>query len=163
MVNNKDGSKKYDLVIGNPPYKKVGKDTPEAQAMLNVCYGALNLYFLFAAMGLFNLKDEEEINVLNHINKWNHTLPDMGLKMRTGLTVDFRNREVLRSQREKGAIPLFYSQHISEGKITFPIEKENEYLVTKKSGLLQENKNYLFVKRFTSKEENRRLQSGFYE
>lgn len=61
VVNNKDGSKKYDLVIGNPPYKKVGKDTPEAQAMSNVCYGAPNLYFLFAAMGLFNLKDEGEM------------------------------------------------------------------------------------------------------
>lgn len=68
----------------------------------------------------------------------------------------------MRSEREEGAIPLFYSQHIKEGKITFPIEKNNEYLVTEKNGLLQENKNYLFVKRFTSKEENRRLQCGIY-
>ena len=34
--------------------------------------------------------------------------------------------------------------------------------MTEKNGLLQENKNYLFVKRFTSKEENRRLQCGIY-
>lgn len=267
MVGREEDPVKYDLVIGNPPYKKIGKDAPDAQAMLSVCYGAPNLYFLFAAMGLFNLKDEgemvyiiprswtsgayfksfrqyflskgkleqihlfvsrdkifdnedvlqetmiikikktqripetvtitssktsndfnnitslevdynlvvskkdkyvylvtdeDEVKILNQINKWNHTLPDMGLKMKTGLTVDFRNREVLRSEREEGAIPLFYSQHIKEGKITFPIEKNNEYLVTEKNGLLQENKNYLFVKRFTSKEENRRLQCGIY-
>lgn len=47
--------KKYDFVIGNPPYKKIPKDAPEAAAMAKVCYGAPNLYFLFAAMGLFNL------------------------------------------------------------------------------------------------------------
>lgn len=267
MIEREKTPAKYDLVIGNPPYKKIRKAAPEAQAMLSVCYGAPNLYSLFAAMGLFNLKDEgemvyivprswtsgvyfkkfreyflskgkleqihlfvsrdkifdnedvlqetmiikvkktqqipetvtitssntsndfnnitslevnynlvvsekdkyvylvtneDEVNILNQINKWNHTLPDMGLKMRTGLTVDFRNREFLRNEREEGSIPLFYSQHIKEGKITFPIEKDNEYLVTEKNGLLQENKNYLFVKRFTSKEENRRLQCGIY-
>lgn len=267
MIGREENPAKYDLVIGNPPYKKIGKDAVEAQAMPSVCYGAPNLYFLFAAMGLFNLKDEgemvyivprswtsgayfksfrqyflskgkleqihlfasrdkifdnedvlqetmiikvkktqqipktvtitssntsndfdnikslevnynlvvsekdkyvylvtdeDEVNILNQINKWNHTLPDMGLKMKTGLTVDFRNREILRSEREEGTIPLFYSQHIKEGKITFPIEKDNEYLVTEKNGLLQDNKNYLFVKRFTSKEENRRLQCGIY-
>ena len=36
---------KYDLIIGNPPYMKVGKDAPEAQAMPDICYGAPNLYF----------------------------------------------------------------------------------------------------------------------
>ena len=36
-------SHKYDLIIGNPPYMKIGKDAPEAQAMPDVCYGAPNL------------------------------------------------------------------------------------------------------------------------
>lgn len=52
---------KYDLVIGNPPYMKIPKDAPEAVAMPDVCYGAPNMYFIFAAMGLFNLKDESEM------------------------------------------------------------------------------------------------------
>ena len=37
--------------------------------------------------------------------------------MKTGLTVDFRNREILRDEEEEGAIPLFYSQHIKQGKV----------------------------------------------
>ena len=40
-------SKKYDLIIGNPPYKKISKDAPEALAMPEVCHGAPNLYFPF--------------------------------------------------------------------------------------------------------------------
>lgn len=35
-------------------------------------------------------------------------------------------------------------------------------MVTDKKGLMQDNKNYLFVKRFTAKEEPRRLQCGIY-
>ena len=48
---------KYDLVIGNPPYMKISKDAVEAKTMPDVCYGAPNLYFLFAAMGVFNLEN----------------------------------------------------------------------------------------------------------
>lgn len=258
---------KFDFVIGNPPYMKIAKDAPEALAMPDVCYGAPNLYFLFASMSMFNLRDggemvyiiprswtsgayfkrfrqkflsegilehihlfvsrdkvfekesvlqetiiiklrktrskpktvtitttqsnadfskktifeapysavvnesdsyvylvtsADEVETLNSLNKWENTLPSIGLKMKTGLTVDFRNREALRDAAEEQAVPLFYSQHIQNGKVVFPIGKEHEYLVTKQRGLLQPNKNYLFVKRFTAKEEHRRLQCGVY-
>jgi len=260
-------SKKFDLIIGNPPYMKIGKDAPEALTMPEVCYGAPNMYFLFTAMSLFNLKadsemvyiiprswtsgayfkrfrkylfkhgvltnihlfisrnkvfnnedvlqetiiikvkkttekleeiiisssnssndfddvtylnvpydlvisgeeyyvylvtTEAEVDVLEALNKWTDTLPSLGLKMKTGLTVDFRNREVLRDEPEEGTMPFFYSQHIKDGKIQFPIGKEGEYILTSKEGLLQLNKNYLFIKRFTAKEEKRRLQCGIY-
>ena len=267
MLGGKLEPKKYDFVIGNPPYMKIPKDAPEATAMPEVCYGAPNLYFIFAAMGLFNLDnegemvyiiprswtsgayfkrfrqyfltegklehihlfvsrnkvfdkedvlqetiiikiektnqtpekititssqsnddfdnltsltvpyslvvsgndyyvylvtDEKEVSVLERLNKFNKTLPDIGLKMKTGLTVDFRNREILRDDAEDGAIPLFYSQHIKQGEVQFPIQKEHEYVVTDQKGLMQDNRNYLFVKRFTAKEERRRLQCGVY-
>ena len=68
----------------------------------------------------------------------------------------------MRDEAEEGAIPLFYSQHIKQGKVEFPIQKEHEYVVTEQKGLMQDNKNYLFVKRFTAKEEPRRLQCGVY-
>ena len=267
MFGGNINARKYDVVIGNPPYMKIPKDAPEATAMPGVCYGAPNLYFLFATMGVSNLKqegelvyiiprswtsgayfkkfreyflsesrlenihlfvsrnkvfdkenvlqetiivkvkkthikpaevlvtssqsnsdfnnvteirvpydvvvsgeekyvylvtDEDEIKVLEKLNRWKNTLPDIGLKMKTGLTVDFRNRDVLRNEKEEGAIPLFYSQHIQDGIVKFPINKEHEYVVTEQSGLRQKNKNYLFVKRFTAKEERRRLQCGVY-
>lgn len=267
MIGGNPNPEKFDVVIGNPPYMKIPKDALEAKAMPEICYGAPNLYFLFAAMGLFNLKQEgemvyiiprswtsgayfrrfrdyfltegklekihlfgsrtkvfdqedvlqetiivkirktdnipdnvlmtstmsnkdfsncselevpynivvsgeqkfvylvtekSELEVLKRINKWTNTLPDIGLRMKTGLTVDFKNRDILRNKNEEGAIPLFYSQHIKDGVVCFPIQKENEYVVTNQKGLLQKNKNYLFVKRFTAKEERRRLQCGVY-
>jgi len=267
MLDANPNPRKYDLVIGNPPYMKVAKDAPEATAMPDVCYGAPNLYFLFASMSLFNLRDagemvyiiprswtsgayfkrfrqeflnicvlehihlfvsrdkvfekesvlqetiiikvkktankpetitisttqcnrdfanrtvfkapyttvvngdecyvflvtnEDEANTLKTLNSLGETLPSIGLKMKTGLTVDFRNREALRDCAEENAVPLFYSQHIQDGKVVFPVGKEHEYIVTDQSGLRQQNTNYLFVKRFTAKEEHRRLQCGVY-
>ena len=267
MLDANPDPEKFDFVIGNPPYKKIGKNAPEAVSMPDVCYGAPNLYFLFASMGLFNLKnnaemvyiiprswtsgayfrqfrekflaegalehihlfesrdkvfseesvlqetiiikvrksrvkpeaititttdssddftnirtmsvpystvvsgaesyvylvtDEEEASTLNRLNRLHDTLPSLGLRMKTGLTVDFRNWEALRNSSEDDTVPLFYAQHIQEGKVVFPVGKEHEYIKTNQPGLLQRNTNYLFVKRFTSKEEHRRLQCGVY-
>jgi adenine-specific DNA-methyltransferase len=108
------------------------------------------------------LVTNEEVNVLKQLHRFNKTLPEIGVKMKTGLTVDFTNRDILRDEEEEGAIPLFYSQHIKQGKVQFPIQKEHEYVVTDQRGLMQDNKNYLFVKRFTAKEEPHRLQCGVY-
>ena len=52
---------KYDYVIGNPPYLRVMRDNPSAIAMPKVVHGAPNLYFLFASMSLFNLKNDAEM------------------------------------------------------------------------------------------------------
>ena len=111
---------------------------------------------------VYLVTNEDEADTLKTLNKFEDTLPSIGLRMKTGLTVDFRNRDALRDSAEEKAVPLFYSQHIQNGKVVFPVGKEHEYIVTEQSGLLQQNTNYLFVKRFTAKEERRRLQCGIY-
>ena len=83
--------------------------------------------------------------------------------MKTGLTVDFRERQYLADEKSEETIPMFFSQHIKQGKIVYPAGKHGEYFLKGgKKGLYQPNSNYLFVKRFTSKEEKRRLQCGIY-
>ena len=111
---------------------------------------------------VYLVTNEQEIETLEQLNSWGNTLPSIGLKMKTGLTVDFRNKDLLRDVEEPRTVPLFYSQHIQDGKVSFPIGKEHEYILREQPGLLQKNANYLFIKRFTSKEERRRLQCGVY-
>jgi len=258
---------KYDLIIANPPYFKLAKFSPEAISMSNICHGTPNIYFIFAAMSLFNLcengemvyilpcswtsgayfsyfrryllengkvtdihvftsrkkvfdkedvlqetmilkvkktnitphvvnitsskdsdcfndiakisvpynivvsgheqyvhlvKSQDEVDVLNKVNAFEKSLPSMGMKMKTGITVDFRNRNLLRNISGEHSVPLFYSQHIKDGNVVFPIGKENEYISDELSSVVQSNRNYLFVKRFTTKEERRRLQCAVY-
>lgn len=255
----------YDIIIGNPPYKKIAKNAEEALAIPEVCYGAPNLYFLFWAMAIHNLKpkgemiyiiprswtsgayfakfreylfslcvithlhlfasrdkvfngesvlqetmiikvkkttecpesvcitssttsdfsdvrefeapynvvvsnrqyvflvtDKEESNALDRLSRLDKTLPSIALPMRTGIIVDFRTREVLRNEPSETTYPLFYSQHIKNGRVVWPVGKEDEYICTDRIGYLQDNTNYLLVKRFTAKEEKRRLQCGIY-
>ena len=45
MLGGNPEPKKYDFVIGNPPYMKIPKDAPEAKAMPEVCYGAPSVYY----------------------------------------------------------------------------------------------------------------------
>lgn len=269
ILSQKFGSPKteslYDIIIGNPPYKKIAKNAEEALAIPEVCYGAPNLYFLFWAMAIHNLKpggeivyiiprswtsgayfarfreylfsqcvithlhlfasrdkvfdgesvlqetiivkvkksiirpetvcvtssstsdfsdvrkfdapynvvvsnrqyvflvtDGEESVALDKLSHLEETLPSISLPMKTGIIVDFRTREVLRNEPSETTYPLFYSQHIKNGRVVWPVGKENEYICTDRIGFLQDNTNYLLVKRFTAKEEKRRLQCGIY-
>ena len=111
---------------------------------------------------VYLVTNNTELKVLQTFNRWGNTLQSIGLKMRTGLTVNFRSREYLRNEAEKETVPLLYPQHIREGYVVFPVQRKFEYITTDKKGLLQRNKNYLIVKRFTTKEEKRRLQCGIY-
>ena len=265
--NNGLSSERFDLIIGNPPYKRVSKTAPEVIAMPDICYGTPNLYFLFAAMSLFNLRDggemvyiiprswtagayfkrfrkkflqdgalehihlftdrskvfdresvlqetmivkvrkspakprtitvtttqgnadfanrtvykapydsvvdrntgyvflatnREEAEVLSQVNIWPDTLLSLGLRIKTGLVVEFRNREALRDEAEEGAIPMFLPGNIQEGRVSFPASDAHKYVVSNQGSLRQKNTNYLFLKRFTTNEEHRRLQCGIY-
>lgn len=111
---------------------------------------------------VYLVTDEVEAEVLERVNKLPNTLPDIKMKMQTGIIVDFRTREVLRDEMEDGAFPLLYSQHIKDGRVTWPLGKEGEVIKTDRTSFLQENSDFLLVKRFTSKEEKRRLQCGIF-
>ncbi|MDR0330955.1 MAG: Eco57I restriction-modification methylase domain-containing protein [Chitinispirillales bacterium] len=111
---------------------------------------------------VYLVTSQEEANALRLVNAFECPMPQIGLKMKTGLTVDFRNKELLRNNYGDHTVPLFYSQHIKNGRVVFPIGKENEYLSDELPSMLQLNRNYLFVKRITAKEEQRRLQCAVY-
>lgn len=111
---------------------------------------------------VYLVTNNNEVDVLKRLSVLHNTLPSLDMKMKTGLTVDFREREHLMDEPTNDNVPMFFAQHLKDGRITFPIGKHGEYIDTRKSSLLQSNINYLFMKRFTSKEESRRLQCSIY-
>lgn len=260
---------KYDYIIGNPPYVKISKSDKAALSMPTVVHGSPNLYFLYAAMSLFNLNqngemvyiiprswtsglyfqsfrkyflaagklerihifisrnkvfghddvlqetmivklrktlevpekvvitssqsnddfasltrievpydtvvssgekrfvflpaNKTEADVLKRVQKFKETLPDLGFRMKTGIVVAYRHTDYLRENPEDGTVPLFYSRHIKSGRVNhYPAEKGCGWILDGNSGLTQLNHNSVFVQRFTSKEESRRLQCGIY-
>ena len=107
--------------------------------------------------------NKEEVKVLNDVHKFDSSFLTEEIKLRTGLTVDFRNNGYLEEKPSKDNVPLIYPFHFNNNFINFPIEHDKkQYVNMSKNGLIQENKDYLFLKRFTSKEEKRRLQPAIY-
>lgn len=111
---------------------------------------------------VFLIKDESEKECFTKICKFKDTLLTAGFKMKTGIVVDFRERDILRDEYEEGSFPLFYSANLKQPYVIFPTGANPEYVKPIKSGSTQINQNYLFVKRFSSKEEKRRLQSSMF-
>lgn len=90
-----------------------------------------------------------------------HSMTEIGVKLSTGPVVDFRLKEYLRDMPEEGAVPLIYPGHLKAYKTTWPIpdfKKSNAIIVNDNTGKwLYPNGFYCVVKRFSSKEERRRV------
>ncbi|HEV2454219.1 MAG TPA: Eco57I restriction-modification methylase domain-containing protein [Verrucomicrobiae bacterium] len=95
------------------------------------------------------------------------SLAMLGITVSTGRVVDFRLKEALRMKPEKGTVPLLYPCHFNGGTVHWPkpdARKPNAILDNDetrpwlvKSGI------YLLTKRFTSKEERRRLVACIFD
>jgi adenine-specific DNA-methyltransferase len=88
-------------------------------------------------------------------------LAALGLTVSTGPVVDFRLKESIRQQPEKGTVPLLYPCHFNGGFVHWPklnARKPNAILdTTETRRWLVKSGIFLLTKRFTSKEERRRL------
>jgi adenine-specific DNA-methyltransferase len=90
-----------------------------------------------------------------------HALVDLGLKVSTGPVVDFRLKDHLRQAPEAGSVPILYPMHFAGKAVTWPVpegKKANAIMVNDNTmGWLMPNGFYCVVRRFSSKEERRRI------
>jgi len=105
--------------------------------------------------------------VVEKMRRFKATLHDLGLDVSTGRVVDFRAREHLRAQPEEGTAPLIYSCHFKNGFVNWPAlsgKKANAIAVSAQTqNLLMATGNYVLTKRFSSKEERRRVVAAIYD
>lgn len=96
-----------------------------------------------------------------------YTLADLGIKVSTGPVVDFRLKEHLRDMPGPSTVPLLYPCHFASGGTIWPIEG------MKKPNAIERNADtekwlypsgfYCVVRRFSSKEETRRVVASVVE
>ena len=89
------------------------------------------------------------------------SLAEIGLEVSTGPIVDFRLKTHLRPMPEQGAVPLLYPAHLVAHSVQWPrpgIKKPNAILRNEQTEKwLYPTGCYVVVKRFSSKEEKRRI------
>ncbi|MEH2064368.1 MAG: BsuBI/PstI family type II restriction endonuclease [Nostoc sp.] len=104
--------------------------------------------------------------VIRQMANFTCTLKDLGLTVSTGRVVDFRAKEYLCLMPEKNSVPLIYPLNFSGGYIEYPkVTRKHQALVYTEQtvSLLVPNENYVLTKRFSSKEEKKRVVAVVYD
>lgn len=95
------------------------------------------------------------------------SLSDLGLTVSTGRVVDFRAKDLLRAQPGRNTVPLIYPCHIHQGFVEWPkhpTRKPNALALSPRADdLLVPAGHYVLVKRFSAKEEPRRVVAAVYD
>lgn len=95
------------------------------------------------------------------------SLADLGIKVSTGRVVDFRAREQLRFEYAEGTAPMIYPSHMKDAGVVWPLpnfKKSNALFVDDytRPQLVPAGR-YVLTKRFSSKEERRRIVTSVYD
>lgn len=110
--------------------------------------------------------DELSAQVATRVQAFPATLADFGLSVSTGRVVDFRAAPFLREQPSHNTAPLIYPTHMTTGSVIWPkpVSKKPNALVycDDTKDLFVPNEYYILVKRFSSKEERRRIVAAVY-
>jgi adenine-specific DNA-methyltransferase len=105
--------------------------------------------------------------IMDQMRRFSLSLYRLGLDVSTGRIVDFRAREYLRAQPEEATAPLIYPAHFDNGFIHWPVmrgKKPNAIVVSEKTrDLLVPSGHYVLTKRFSAKEERKRVVAAIYD
>jgi len=112
------------------------------------------------------LSDKDD-DVIRLVNSWKNVLHDYNMEISTGPVVPFRAKEVITNsgEIEKTHAPLIWMQNVKEMTVEWPVSmKKNQFIVqnTSTQKLLVDNKNYVLMRRFSPKEDDKRLKTTPY-
>ncbi len=104
-------------------------------------------------------RSERKVNEL--IRDLECNLTDLNIRVSTGRVVDFRSKNLLRMPNDLGIVPLLQPAHLVNGYVKWPIKSYRKPSAIDFCGsvekLLVQNDYYVLVKRFSSKEQRRRV------
>ena len=110
---------------------------------------------------------EQESDLTQSVMALPATLRDLDITVSTGRVVDFRAKNHLRKLPEDGTIPLIYPAHFHRGFVVWPkpeSRKPNALLLDEYTvDQVVPRGTYVLTKRFTSKEERRRIVAVIYD
>jgi adenine-specific DNA-methyltransferase len=107
-----------------------------------------------------------EQEIVQALDRLQHRFGELPFKVSTGPVVTFRSRQFLRRVRSDNTAPLLWMHNVRPFVIRFPAKngKPTHIIVSEDSQkLLLPTKRYVLLKRFTAKEERRRLVAGIVD
>jgi adenine-specific DNA-methyltransferase len=171
----------YDIVICNPPYMKIRKDSIEATAMKAYVYGQPNLYGLFMAKAIELLRDNGQYVFITP-RSWtsgkyftkvrNFLQKELNIKeidLFSSRNEVFQGEKVLQETMilygEKGQIQneKIKINILKDGTLQFPADTQKaQYISADEESLLIPKQNTILVRRLSMKEDLKRIQACKY-
>jgi len=92
------------------------------------------------------------------------TLATYGIKASTGPVVAFRAMIHISEKGNRGTVPLLWMQHVHHMRVSWPIQKKREHIAanTHTAWMLVPNANMVVMRRFSPKEDERRITAAPY-
>jgi len=110
---------------------------------------------------------EEDSVLASRVQALPCRLADLGIKVSTGRVVDFRAKAQLRKDAGALTAPLIYPGHMKDGTVVWPIDNFRKYNAIAvddyTASQLVPAGRYVLTKRFSSKEERRRIVASVYD
>lgn len=110
---------------------------------------------------IYLARNRYERRIYESMRKFKYNIHDLDINVSTGRVVDFRARDLLRMPNDPGSVPLILPAHLLDGFVKWPIHRSRKPSAIHKNSnekkLLLPNDCYVLVKRFTAKEQKRRL------
>jgi adenine-specific DNA-methyltransferase len=110
------------------------------------------------------LSDQHD-QIAKLVRAWPARLHDYGMEVSTGPVVPFRATQSVSSQGDvpETHAPLIWMQNVKPMQITWPLQRKSQYIALESAEkLLLPNRNYVVLRRFSAKEERRRLTTAPY-
>jgi adenine-specific DNA-methyltransferase len=104
-------------------------------------------------------------DILEVVDSWTETLCSQGLEISTGPVVAFRAKQYLQDKRNTpSCVPLLWMQHIKSQEVIWPLNGNfrKPQFIESEPPLMVKNANYVLLRRFSAKEEARRLVAAPY-
>lgn len=112
---------------------------------------------------IFLPETNEDAEIVKYAQAWEHPFEGVGLRISTGPVVMFRAKEFLLDSSEQG-VPLLSAHNVKRFETHWPVTKAKWPLAFADGAASQKHlvdaSNYVLLKRFSSKEERRRLTAG---
>lgn len=183
FVSRKDTFNRDNVLQETVIIKAIKKNEENPQVIISSSHGLKDIdkptIKYFSHNDLINLHSKEKIlhfptndseeAIMGIFKSWTETLKQYNIQISTGPVVSFRSWDFIQDFYENGKVflaPLFWLHNVNKMELSWPVPRKNkgQYIrITEQSkSILIPNKNYILLRRFSSKDDKSRLIAAPY-
>jgi adenine-specific DNA-methyltransferase len=158
---------------------KSGKEK-EPRIVVSTCSGLQDIEQskrkTYLQKDLIDLKSKEKIihlptntkeeAIIDLFKSWNGSLNQYNIQISTGPVVAFRMEDCIKEAPEKETVSLYWLHNVTKMEVNYPLPKSNKgqyiQICEQTKSYLIPNRNYIFLRRFSAKDDKNRLVAAPY-